>query len=78
VDGVSRSLGEGPILATIASRCAHARWLGAGEMAGYFPNWTLKTSGDVMPDERLPTGQTIIAGLQHVVAMFGATVLARS
>lgn len=45
-------------------------------MAGYFPNWTLKTSGDVMPDERLPTGQTIIAGLQHVVAMFGATVLA--
>ena len=45
-------------------------------MAGYFPNWTLKTSGEVMPDERLPTGQTIIAGLQHVVAMFGATVLA--
>ena len=29
-----------------------------------------------MPDERLPTGQTVIAGLQHVVAMFGATVLA--
>ncbi|RDJ27166.1 pyrimidine utilization transport protein G [Bosea caraganae] len=43
---------------------------------GYFPNWTLKTSGAVMPDERLPTGQTIIAGLQHIVAMFGATVLA--
>ena len=43
---------------------------------GYFPNWTLKTSGVVMPDERLPTGQTLIAGLQHVVAMFGATVLA--
>ena len=45
-------------------------------MAGYFPNWTLKTSGEVMPDERLPTGQTIIAGLQHVVAMFGSTALA--
>lgn len=45
-------------------------------MAGYFPNWTLKTSGEVMPDERLPTGQTFIAGLQHVVAMFGATALA--
>jgi uracil-xanthine permease len=45
-------------------------------MAGYFPNWTLKTSGAVMPDERLPLGQTFIAGLQHVVAMFGATALA--
>jgi uracil-xanthine permease len=43
---------------------------------GYFPNWTLKTSGAVMPDERLPAGQTFIAGLQHVVAMFGATALA--
>lgn len=42
----------------------------------YFPNWTLKTSGAVMPDEKLPVGQTVIAGLQHVVAMFGATVLA--
>jgi putative pyrimidine permease RutG len=41
-----------------------------------FPNWTLKTSGVVMPDERLPTGQTIVLGLQHVVAMFGATALA--
>ena len=29
-----------------------------------------------MPDERLPTGQTVVLGLQHVVAMFGATVLA--
>ncbi|MCA0424808.1 MAG: NCS2 family nucleobase:cation symporter [Proteobacteria bacterium] len=42
----------------------------------YFPNWTLKTSGAVMPDEKLPAAQTLIAGLQHVVAMFGATVLA--
>lgn len=29
-----------------------------------------------MPDERLPTGQMVVVGLQHVVAMFGATVLA--
>lgn len=38
--------------------------------------WTLKTEGVIAPDERLPTGQTIVAGLQHVVAMFGATALA--
>jgi putative pyrimidine permease RutG len=43
---------------------------------GYFPQWTEKTSGVVMPDERLPVGQTIVIGIQHVVAMFGATVLA--
>lgn len=43
---------------------------------GYFPKWTEKSGGIVMPDERLPTGQTIVVGLQHVVAMFGATVLA--
>ncbi|OYW97334.1 MAG: pyrimidine utilization transport protein G, partial [Bosea sp. 32-68-6] len=43
---------------------------------GYFPNWTLKTSGAVMPDERMPVGQTVVAGFQHVVAMFGATALA--
>ncbi|MCA0316486.1 MAG: uracil-xanthine permease family protein [Proteobacteria bacterium] len=43
---------------------------------GYFPKWTEKTSGVVMPDERLPLGQTVVMGLQHVVAMFGATVLA--
>jgi len=46
----------------------------AGE--GYFPGWRLKTQGVVMPDERLPAGQTVVLGLQHVVAMFGATVLA--
>lgn len=43
---------------------------------GYFPRWSEKSSGVVMPEERLPMGQTIVAGLQHVVAMFGATVLA--
>ncbi|QCK86862.1 pyrimidine utilization transport protein G [Phreatobacter aquaticus] len=43
---------------------------------GYFPKWTEKTSGVVLPDERLPLGQTVVIGVQHVVAMFGATVLA--
>jgi putative pyrimidine permease RutG len=41
-----------------------------------FPTWTLKTSGDVAPDERLPAGQTVVMGIQHVVAMFGSTALA--
>ncbi|MBF9231955.1 solute carrier family 23 protein [Microvirga alba] len=43
---------------------------------GFLPRWTLKTEGTIMPDERLPYGQTIVVGLQHVVAMFGSTVLA--
>ena len=30
----------------------------------------------VAPDERLPWAQTIVMGVQHVVSMFGATVLA--
>lgn len=42
----------------------------------YFPHWRLRTSGEVGPDERLPTGQTLVLGLQHVVAMFGSTALA--
>jgi putative pyrimidine permease RutG len=44
--------------------------------SGYFPRWQLKTSGVIMPDERLPWGQTIIASLQHGVAMSGATIIA--
>ena len=42
----------------------------------YFPHWTLRTDGVIAPDERLPAAQTLALGLQHVVAMFGATVLA--
>ena len=42
----------------------------------YFPRWKLRTVGVIATDERLPAGQTIALGLQHVVAMFGATVLA--
>ena len=43
---------------------------------GYLPDWRLKTDGMVAPEERLPWGQTAALGLQHVVAMFGSTVLA--
>lgn len=44
-----------------------------------FPHWQLKSTstepGVVAPDERLPLGQTLVMGVQHAVAMFGATVL---
>ncbi len=46
------------------------------EKPGYFTSWTLKREGIIAPDERLPWGQTIFVGLQHVLAMFGSTVLA--
>jgi len=42
-------------------------------------SWKVKQPGDggvVAPNERLPWPQTTVLGLQHVVAMFGATVLA--
>jgi putative pyrimidine permease RutG len=39
------------------------------------PVWKLKSEGVILPEERLPAGQTIILGLQHVFTMFGATVL---
>ncbi|HSC23813.1 MAG TPA: solute carrier family 23 protein, partial [Casimicrobiaceae bacterium] len=42
----------------------------------YFPHWTLRTEGVVAPDERVPAPQAVALGLQHVVAMFGSTVLA--
>jgi putative pyrimidine permease RutG len=45
------------------------------ERPGYFAGWTLKREGIIAPDERLPWGQSILVGLQHVLAMFGATVL---
>ena len=41
-------------------------------------SWTIRQPTDgivVAPDERLPWPQTIALGIQHVVAMFGATVL---
>ena len=45
-------------------------------------DWTEKSSavlqqgGVIGPDERLPWPQTTLMGVQHVIAMFGATVLA--
>ena len=44
--------------------------------------WTEKSSavlqqgGVIAPDERLPWPQTAVMGVQHVIAMFGATILA--
>ena len=45
-------------------------------------SWTERSSavlqegGVIAPDERLPWPQTAVMGVQHVIAMFGATVLA--
>lgn len=47
-----------------------------------FMNWRTKSAdvlqqgGVIAPDERLPWPQTAVMGVQHVIAMFGATVLA--
>src|SRR5687768_4158353 len=41
----------------------------------YFPRWTPVAGGVIAPEERLPWGQTFALGIQHVFAMFGATVL---
>jgi uracil-xanthine permease len=38
--------------------------------------WTVKREGVIAPDERPPAPQSIALGLQHIFAMFGATVLA--
>lgn len=46
--------------------------------SSWFPQWRKQSAtaqGLVAPDETLPFGQTVIMGLQHAVAMFGATVL---
>src|ERR1035437_10594634 len=48
----------------------------AGERSRPF-HWPLKREGIIAPAERLPWGQTIAVGLQHIFAMFGATVLAQ-
>lgn len=45
----------------------------------WLPRWRVKSAmtedGLIAPDETLPLGQTLVLGLQHAVAMFGATVL---
>ncbi|MEZ3498150.1 pyrimidine utilization transport protein G [Pantoea sp. KPR_PJ] len=47
--------------------------------SSWFPQWRKKSAvsdgGIIAPDETLSFGQTAILGLQHAVAMFGATVL---
>lgn len=47
--------------------------------SSWFPQWrkvsAVNSHGIVAPDEALPVGQSLIMGLQHAVAMFGATVL---
>ena len=48
----------------------------AEQEGGYFPHWKEKAGGVIMPEERLPWGQTVISGLQHSVAMAGATIIA--
>src|SRR6476661_3635217 len=40
------------------------------------PAQVLQQGGVIAPDERLPWPQTAAMGVQHVIAMFGATVLA--
>lgn len=46
----------------------------------YFPRWRKAPEGDsslvVQPEECLPLPQSVAMGAQHVVAMFGSTVLA--
>ena len=39
-------------------------------------NEVLRQGGSIAPDERLPWPQTGLMGIQHVIAMFGSTVLA--
>ena len=47
-----------------------------------FMNWRVRSAdqlqngGVIAPDERLPWPQTGVMGVQHVIAMFGSTVLA--
>jgi putative pyrimidine permease RutG len=44
--------------------------------AGMAAGGQARTDGVILPEERLPPAQMVVVGLQHVVAMFGATVLA--
>ena len=67
---------------SVASRSLSSSILGGGalegaEGVGVF-SWTIRQPADgivVAPDQRLPWPQTIALGIQHVLAMFGATVL---
>src|SRR5215204_1332392 len=48
----------------------------AGEGCGMLTSWREKQGGLIGPEERLPWGGTVAMGFQHVLAMFGATVVA--
>ncbi|KAG0747051.1 hypothetical protein G6F57_006217 [Rhizopus arrhizus] len=45
-------------------------------LLNYFPRYKLKSSGIIYIDERPPVIQCLFMGIQHVLAMFGSTVLA--
>jgi len=47
-----------------------------GYVRGMF-QWTVKREGIIAPDERPPAGQSVALGIQHIFAMFGATVARR-
>ncbi len=52
--------------------------LNVADVQDYFRNlfsWRERRAGMIQPDERLPWGETAAMGIQHVLAMFGATVL---
>lgn len=45
-------------------------------LSNYFPSYTLNVSGGIVnPTERLPAAQAVFLSLQHVLAMFGSTVV---
>src|SRR5262249_20349718 len=47
----------------------------SGSARGLLPTLELKTTGVILPEERLPWGQTIVSGLQQGVSMAGGTVI---
>jgi hypothetical protein len=64
--------------AAVATSTKNDKEIGMSD--SYLPRWDLvkpATGVVVTPTERLPWLQTFAMGVQHVIAMFGATVLAR-
>jgi hypothetical protein len=50
--------------------------LPAGSIKQPRTGWALRRDGVIAPGQRLTPGQTIAFALKHVVAMFGATLVA--
>ena len=66
----------GPAIApSIAPLCTRRSEMGMFDWTEK-PAAVLQQGGVIAPDERLPWPQTAAMGVQHVIAMFGATVLA--